>query len=1018
MKKFYFTFFVTIGLLIINAPILNAQPYSIKPNGSSSSSPIQMKKEHYRSYDNRINTIYLSKKYETALSDTLNYYFPQVANIDTIVYTPRQDESADGRWGEVEIWASTDYPFTFRLITTVNWQQTKDIKTLRLPGTGIVNPNVIRFVVKSAYNNFSSVAEMDFYSPQPRIVSTPDPFSIDPSLVSQLDDLKLPVSSATASSFQPGNEINKSYDGNLSTLYHSNYHNRTLPYSLTYDFTAVDKMDYILYYPRQHGNNGVFGRIKVEARTAGGDFQTVIEEYDCGLRNTRSILSFPEPFHNPAQVRITVLSGFNNFASIAEIEFYKRGINGTNYLNIFTDQLCSELKPGITESDINAISDPFFKALAMRLFHKTYRKKFRVQQYTAILPPWEVRATLKHALDYSRYQNPTGIAFKKDSVAIVFVANYDDTKGGITLKVKDFANEVSGSESFYALKPGLNKFTVTNDGLGYIDYYSKNPDLPAVKINITTGSVNGFLSYNESFSEWMEALNGEEKYPKIDLVGKYVTINIEKFPVFENARFNGKALLQKWDSIVKLQFHQMGLVKYNLVPRNKMFAKVESRKGYFATHSFAHYDLTWGDKAMTSVKDLGLWGISHEFGHQNQILNGLKWTGTTEVTNNIYSAYANYILGHSKLTRLETQNNSYMGTQLSGNLYNICYNEIGRKQQNIMSTPPSHNVFSRLIPFWQLQLYYSIAGAGVNAPTLEEVMANKNTTGNTDYANWLAITAHRIRNATTNYNNGQQIMNFAKFVSDAVQQDLTEFFTKTGFLIPIDEIVGDYTSARITITQADIDATKAYIAAKNYPKPKSPVIHYITAKNFLVYKDNLPLEGVPNTGFTIDANTISGKTFYKINHEIWKNAVAFETIDANNKVLFITAYATGDATNKTTMVLFPEDAVNINAVGADGTRMAILSRSTLGTDDISNKTETEAIKIYPNPAKNNIVLTFTDATFRKGTMLNTNGQIVKKFRIKPTTNLNVGNLPAGLYIIILERADHSQVTRKVIVSHH
>ncbi|MEO4004732.1 M60 family metallopeptidase, partial [Flavobacterium sp. CAU 1735] len=946
MKKLYFTLFVTIALLTINSS--NAQSFPIKPYTTRSKTPTLKKMEHYRSCDNRINTLYHTVQYTTTMSDTLDFYFTHTPNIDTIVYTPRQDESQDGQWGEVEIWGSNDFPFTFQLLTTVDWQQTKDIKTLKLPGNGINTPNVIRFVVKSAYNNFSSVAEMNFYSDQPQTESIPDNFTIDPAMLSHLGDIKLPVHHGSASNYQPGENIEKSFDGDYTTLYHSNYSNKTFPITLEYNFTDIDQIDYMIYHPRKGNKNGVFGRIKVEARTATGDYQTLLEEYDCGFKSTASKIVFPDSFHNPAQVRITVLNAFNNFASAAEIEFYHKREDGSSYPHIFTDSLCSNLQPGVTESDIDSISNPFFKTLAQRLFNGSYWLKFRVQQYKAIPAPWNTRSIIKNAFAYSAFQNPTGIVFETNSTAVIFVADYDSNKGQISLIVRDFANENTGEQHSYPLKPGINKFTIKKKGLSYIQYYSNDSSLPGVKINIVTGAVNGFYSYNDSFSDWIEIISNSI-YPKIDLVGEYFTVNISKVPLQNNALFTIKELLHTWNSIINLQFYQMGLVKYDLVPRNKMFGWVESKGGWYAGGVGAHFDLSWGDKSLTSIKNLELWGISHEFGHQNQMLNGLRWTGTTEVTNNIYSAYAAYMLGHTKLTRLEIQNNSYRGVSLSGNLYNICYNELGRKHQNIMSSPDSHNVFSRLIPFWQLQLYYAIAGAGVNAPTLEQVMADSDITGNTDYANWLGITAQTIRNTTTNYNNGEQIMNFVKFVSDAVQQDLTVFFTKTGFLVPIDEIVGDYTSARITITQADIDATKAYVASKNYPKPQSPVIHYITARNLHMYKNNLAVEGIPNTGFIIDNTTVPGKTYYKIAHNIWKNAVAFETIDASNEVLFITTYATGDTKANTTMVLFPENAVDIYAVGANGKRIAILSDTVIEAEEPTGPTHPDDPVVITDP---------------------------------------------------------------------
>lgn len=1022
MNKQLLSLLCTALLLTGNIKRAKAQSFSVKPFTAITKGRAQNGQDPEKSYDGNNGTMYHSRWYTNQIPDTLDYYFTDVLNIDSLKYTPRQDHSPNGQWGNVEIWATSANSKNFRLITTVNWQETKDIKTLKLPGNGINHPSIIRFVVKSAYGNNSSVAEMAFYSPFPQHINTPHVFEVDSSLVTDLGDLKIPVSSGTASNYQPGGGIEKSFDQNQSTLYHSNHYKRTFPITLEYNFENVDQLDYILYYPRKGNKNGLFGRIKIEARTQDTPYQTLIEEFDCGLKSTPSLILLPSGFVNPAQVRITVLSGYNNFASAAEIEFYQKGVLKNDYQSLFTNHLYSELRPGITQSNINTISDPFFKKLAQDLFENNYDKKFRVQSYTAIPSTEKTRETLNVAFEYSRYQNPTGIVFENGSNAIIFVADYDSEAATITLKVKDFATESSGQESLYILKPGLNKLTISNRGLGYIEYYSEVPDLPKVRINIAGGSVNGYLSYKDTAKDWQERLSSTI-YPKIDLVGNYVGINILKRPLLQNALFNGKEVLQKWDSIVKIQFHQMGLVKYNLIPKNKMFAWIESKGGYYATNNISHFDLSWGERALTSVSGMDLWGIPHEFGHQNQILNGLKWIGTTEVTNNIYAAYTGYLLGKSKLTRLETANNIYQDIQLSGNQYNAYHNETGGKQQNIMSRP---SVFEKLIPFWQLQLFYAIAGAGLQAPTLEQVMANQNIPGNTDYANWLGITAQTIRtNTSTNFSNGQQMMNFTKYVCDAVQQDLTEFFTKAGFFTPLDALFNDYSTGRITITEADIEATKASIASKGYPKPQSPVVHYITAQNVHMYQNNLSPEGIPGSGFTTDSSMVPGKIYYKIAHDIWKNAVAFETIGNNNEILFITTYATGDLSGKTTTVLFPDNAVNILAVGANGTRLPILdstdslSNKTFNTADLQeeeNQSNDETITIAPNPVTDHFVITVENPQSKKGSLVDFNGQVLKQFAIEYQTSVNVSELTPGLYFIVLETPDNSRIVKKIIIN--
>ena len=47
------------------------------------------------------------------------------------------------------------------------------------------------------------------------------------------------------------------------------------------------------------------------------------------------------------------------------------------------------------------------------------------------------------------------------------------------------------------------------------------------------------------------------------------------------------------------------------------------------------------------------WVIGHEFGHVNQVRPGLKWHGTTEITNNIQAAWIQYLLRPEGPFRIE-----------------------------------------------------------------------------------------------------------------------------------------------------------------------------------------------------------------------------------------------------------------------------------------------------------------------------------------------------------------------------
>ncbi|WP_228393993.1 M60 family metallopeptidase, partial [Chryseobacterium artocarpi] len=147
---------------------------------------------------------------------------------------------------------------------------------------------------------------------------------------------------------------------------------------------------------------------------------------------------------------------------------------------------------------------------------------------------------------------------------------------------------------------------------------------------------------------------------------------------------------------------------------------------------------------------------------------------------------------------------------------------------------PADANFRSLIPFWQLELYYQLAGASKSASTLafDSDMSDENTppvipaVPGIDYAHWFATVAEKVRNTNeTQLTNGQMVMNFVKNTCDAVQEDLTDFFTNTGFLKPINATISDYSNGQLTITQSMIDDVKAYVLMKGYAKPVSPVIN-------------------------------------------------------------------------------------------------------------------------------------------------------------------------------------------------
>ena len=160
-------------------------------------------------------------------------------------------------------------------------------------------------------------------------------------------DTQVKPSSATANTNQSGFGIEKSYDGDNSTFYHSSWSpyfaiSDSNPVVLTYNFKNVERIDYINYTTRQDGqSNGNFGRVEVFVKRTGETSYTSLGVFDCGYSNY--IFSFETPILNPASIQFKVYSGYSDnsnpgYASCAEMQFMRQTGEREALLNLFADE--------------------------------------------------------------------------------------------------------------------------------------------------------------------------------------------------------------------------------------------------------------------------------------------------------------------------------------------------------------------------------------------------------------------------------------------------------------------------------------------------------------------------------------------------------------------------------------------------------------------------------------------------------------------------------------------------------
>ncbi len=714
-------------------------------------------------------------------------------------------------------------------------------------------------------------------------------------------DIQVPVKSGLASQtkddtpgpYGHGYSIDNTFDGKKDPtfkdetlpIYASPYTGTVFPVTLEYFFENASEIDYFIYYPKSGNGNGCFWSFEVWAKSEGKTSYEKIGTYDFkGLRQVMRV-DFPTRLVNPTAIKFVINYANTGFVSFCEMEFYKTN-PGNTIPDVFGDNICSTLKSGTTLAQIEAITNSFYKNLAMALYNNQYPKEFRVQTYKPYSDP-TVQATINKTSTYGQYDDPTGIYAEEGEEFVVFVGNTNGQT--VSLRQMNLDKETEETDGFgdianYPLKEGVNLFKTTKKGLFYFIHIQNNPTTATpIDVNIASGKVNGYFDKKRhTNSDWENLLaNATSKY--MDVIGESAHII---FPVQSYKSYcpkKGQELIQAYDSIVHLEQEFMGLYKYpeRMYKNRAMFTVTYS--GYmYATgnHTAYHVSTMPGVCDPAKVTTTDIWGPAHEIGHTHQTRPGLRWASCAEVTNNIYSLYVQTKYG----------NQSRMQSQATSN---------GRKNHyensfNTILVPDTANFntvggeFNRLIPFWQLYLY------------------SKYVKNYPDFYLDLHEEVRKRSNLNVATQSGQISLDFTKLCSELLKEDLSDFFKKWGFhKLLTNRHIGDYGSHYVTVTQNMVTEAVTYTSQWTKPTYK---IEYITDANIDIYADKKPLE-----------RGTASKTGNSYVFSNWKNAVAYEIYDGQGKLRYIsphqefTTIAAGSITG----------TVKARVTGFDGTYMEV-----------------------------------------------------------------------------------------------
>ena len=475
-----------------------------------------------------------------------------------------------------------------------------------------------------------------------------------------------------ASSSQSNQGIARLFDGNTNTAWASKYGvSEDKPVTVTMSFNGKERVDYIVYTPRQtSGTTGTWQKYTVIITAQGKTYtQNITSDGD----TTPDTIKLETPV-SPDKIEIRITEALNNCASGAELTCYRAGTGKDELKQVFADEVYSELKPGVTQEDVNKLTNVFCKRIAQGLLDGTYSTEYRAASYPCRLSyrvlSDEWNAPGKY---YSQIDNPTGINFRTGTKRAVYVSGIPDDIS-VQLAIVAWYNGKDGNNfdgayphtTDYTLHNGLNiiDYTYDYDGLAYIKYYADTraryeQGVPDIKVHFISGEENGILTLKKTNNEMYEMCNKAANWGNvcIDVLGSRVqsiwtSAGMRDYcKASDGTSYGYRQYINLLDSLVAWEHRQLGLEKYNRIPDNHTMAFTNYVYYMFQTTmgvSFHHNQESRVLNCQTMMlKDWdAIWGFSHEWGHQHQMHPYACWGGLGEVSNNIFSYYNVEHLGY------------------------------------------------------------------------------------------------------------------------------------------------------------------------------------------------------------------------------------------------------------------------------------------------------------------------------------------------------------------------------------
>lgn len=725
------------------------------------------------------------------------------------------------------------------------------------------------------------------------------------------EDILVKPYGGKASEFQPGYDIDKTWDGVFtSSTPESHYHSRwgestQLPVTLEYYFRGETNIDYFIYYSRS--GNGNFGEVEVYTATdADRKEYTLQGSYDFKMQNAPSKITFAKGV-SATGIKFIVKTGTGGFVSCDEMQFFKKNTEKTlekQLLEVFADITCTALKPGVSADQIAQLPSYFIR-VAEALQNNTYdpwEKEFRIRLYSAYSnsEEWAQKLMTKK---YSNLDNPTGISVEKDGEVIVLVGDTygqsislqcigDERTGGDTPYL-----QTAASGDVYYLEPGVNKVKMRNPGQLFVMYNTDitSPTAQPIKIHIPLGSgkTTGFFDLKEHQTDAKYAeLLAKASHKYFCVRGEKIMFYFHTAKMRESVPKQILSAINLWDNIIGWQQELMGIEEvrptqvnnhlFAISPEGSYMWASDYRIGFVYTYlgNILLYD------NVMAAKD-NAWGPAHEIGHIHQ--QAINWPSSTESSNNLFSNFILYKLGKY----------CSRGSELSALATSRFIQQKGWWNMG-SATHQNEDTEIHMRMNWQLWNYYHRCEY------------------KPDFWQKLFKLLREERIVESNPGAGQLL--FAKMACKAANENLTDFFEMWGFFEPVNTEIEQYGKWKYIVTSTMIEEAKTYMA--KFPAPKHAFYYLEDRKNGDVGIENYKVGDVghytqfkENKKITKNLSyTLSGSTVTIVNGD---EAVAFE-VKKGNQLVFFSNFLEFDIPASISTV-----GIQIYAVQADGKRIEI-----------------------------------------------------------------------------------------------